>query len=296
MTAEIAGGTGAVAVISSHVARGAVGNRAAVFALETLGFPVIAVPTVLLPWHPGHGAATRIVHDDAVFGRFMADLTGGPFAGEIGAVLSGYLGSARQAEIVAEAVQTLRAANPALLFVCDPVIGDENGLYVPEAVARAIGDRLVPIADIATPNRFELAWLTGRAIATNAQIVDAARALGPTQVLVTSAHAEAAGHMSNLLVARSGVIEASHAAIDTVPNGTGDLTAALFLARRLAGYRDPEALRLATASVHDLLLRTALRGADELTLAADAAVIATPSAQVAVRSMPDGQREAAGSR
>jgi pyridoxine kinase len=36
-----------VIVISSHVVRGSVGNRAAVFALETLGFPVWAVPTVI---------------------------------------------------------------------------------------------------------------------------------------------------------------------------------------------------------------------------------------------------------
>ena len=36
-------GPRAVIVISSHVARGSVGNRAAVFALETLGFPVWAV-------------------------------------------------------------------------------------------------------------------------------------------------------------------------------------------------------------------------------------------------------------
>jgi pyridoxine kinase len=51
----------AVIVISSHVVRGSVGNRAAVFALETLGHPVWAVPTVILPWHPGHGPAKRIV-------------------------------------------------------------------------------------------------------------------------------------------------------------------------------------------------------------------------------------------
>ena len=51
---------GAIIVISSHVVRGTVGNRAAVFALETLGHPVWAVPTVILPWHPGHGPSRRI--------------------------------------------------------------------------------------------------------------------------------------------------------------------------------------------------------------------------------------------
>jgi pyridoxine kinase len=50
-----------ILVISSHVVRGSVGNRAAVFALESLGFPVWAVPTVTLAWHPGQGTAMRIV-------------------------------------------------------------------------------------------------------------------------------------------------------------------------------------------------------------------------------------------
>ena len=73
----------AVIVISSHVARGSVGNRAAVFALETLGHPVWAVPTVLLPWHPGHGPATRIVPDADQFSAFMKDLERAPWLGEV---------------------------------------------------------------------------------------------------------------------------------------------------------------------------------------------------------------------
>ena len=76
----------AVVVISSHVARGTVGNRAAVFALEILGFPVWAVPTVMLPWHPGHGPAPRIVPDAAEFSDFMAALAASPHLGEVGAI------------------------------------------------------------------------------------------------------------------------------------------------------------------------------------------------------------------
>jgi len=49
MSAEKPDAPRAVIVISSHVARGSVGNRAAVFALETLGFPVWAVPITSLP-------------------------------------------------------------------------------------------------------------------------------------------------------------------------------------------------------------------------------------------------------
>ena len=121
----------AVIVVSSHVARGSVGNRAAVFALETLGFPVWAVPTVVLPWHPGHGRATRIVPPPGEFAALMKDLERAPWLGEVAAILSGYLGDASQAAAVASLVDAVRAKNGRAVYVCDPVIGDLGGLYVP---------------------------------------------------------------------------------------------------------------------------------------------------------------------
>ena len=101
---------GAVIVISSHVIRGSVGNRAAVFALETLGYPVWAVPTVVLPWHPGPRPldagdwSARTIST-----RLIDDLIRAPWTGEVRAVLSGYLGAAHQAEGVARLVEALRA-------------------------------------------------------------------------------------------------------------------------------------------------------------------------------------------
>lgn len=285
------GSGGAVAIVSSHVARGAVGNRAAVFAVETLGRPVIAVPTVLLPWHPGHGAATRIVPEADPFARFMHDLAHGPFAGEIAAMLSGYVGAAHQVSAMAGAVAALRAGRPDLIYACDPVIGDEAGLYVPEKVASAIAERLVPMADIATPNRFELEWLAGRALPDNGALIGAARALGPPRVLVTSAFAGAPALTGNLLVTAQGALLAEHARFDRVPNGTGDLTAALLLAHLMDGKGDAEALALATASVHDVLASTRSRGADELTLAADASALRAPASVVTMRPV-DGSAKA----
>jgi len=118
---------GAVIVISSHVVRGKVGNRAAVFALETLGHPVWALPTVILPWHPGHGRSTRVTIPDADFQSVIDDLIAAPWVGEVRAVLSGYLGSTGQAEGVARLVAALRERNPKLIYACDPVIGDAGG-------------------------------------------------------------------------------------------------------------------------------------------------------------------------
>ena len=281
---------GSVAVISSHVARGAVGNRAAVFAVETLGHPVIAVPTVVLPWHPGHGPATRIVPDETLFAGFLSDLATGPFAGEIDAVLSGYVGSPAQVPAIAGAVAALRERRPALPYTCDPVIGDAHGLYVPPAVAASIAEHLVPVADIATPNRFELAWLAGRPLDDNSQLIAAARALGPPRVLVTSAFAGAPDRTGNLLVTADSALFAEHPAFARVPNGTGDLTAALFLTHLLDGRTESEALTLATASVYDVLGSTRARRSDELTLAADADLLGTPRTVIDAVAIEDRSR------
>jgi pyridoxine kinase len=285
MEQEKADAPRAVIVVSSHVARGSVGNRAAVFALEVLGHPVWAVPTVILPWHPGHGRATRIVPDAAQFSALMKDLERAQWLGEVGAVLSGYLSDAGQAEAVTSLVAAVRARNGQALYVCDPVIGDAGGLYVPEATAAAIRDRLMPIADIATPNRHELEWLTGLPVEDVNSAMSAALQAGPATVLVTSAPSLMAGGIGNLLLTPAQALLAEHRIIDKPPNGLGDLTAAVFLARLLGGQPLPKALQTTTASVFEILARTVKRGADELTLETDAQSLSHPMAMVQLRHL-----------
>ena len=282
---------GAVIVISSHVVRGSVGNRAAVFALETLGHPVWAVPTVILPWHPGHGRATRIVPDDGAFAALMDDLDGAPWVGEVGAVLSGYLGSVGQAESVARLVASLKRRNPALRYVCDPVIGDSGGLYVPAALASAIRDRLMPLADIATPNRYELQWIVQAELDTPRAVMEAALMAGPPMMLVTSAPAMMTGGIGNLLISPSHAWLAEHRMIERPPNGLGDLTAAVFLARLMAGERPDKALQSTTASVFEILARTAKRGGDELQIETDAGSLSHPMAMVQLRHLMHPSRD-----
>ena len=280
----------AVIVISSHVARGSVGNRAAVFALETLGHPVWAVPTVILPWHPGHGPATSIVPDEEQFWSFRQDLQRAPWLGEVAAVLSGYLGDAAQAADVAALVGAVKARNPDALYVCDPVMGDAGGLYVPQPVAEAMRDMLMPIADIAPPNRHELEWMTGESIVDLQSSIAAARSAGPARMLVTSAPAMIAGGIGNLLVTPFELLLAEHRAIAGPPKGLGDLTAAVFLARLLAGQPDAKALQSTTAAVYEILARTAKRGADELQLETDARSLSQPMAMVQFRDLtPPGK-------
>jgi pyridoxine kinase len=237
----------AVIVISSHVARGAVGNRAAVFALERLGFPVVAVPTVILSWHPGMGKAARFTLPDEAFARLLGDLAGAPWLGEVDGILSGYLGTAEQAVPIAALVDAVKALNPAALYLCDPVIGESAGPYVPDAVIAAIRDKLLPRADIATPNRYELGLLGGEELSGNDDIIAASRTTGVPEMVVTSAFGRR-NQAANLLVAPEGARLATHAALASAPHGTGDLLSALYLAHRLDGVAAPEALQLAAGS------------------------------------------------
>lgn len=276
---------GAIISISSHVVRGSVGNRAGVFALETLGHPVWALPTVVLPWHPGHGPSTRMTFSADEFDRTIDDLLRAPWLGEVRGVLSGYLANAAQARSIARLVEGLREKNPGLFYACDPVIGDLGGLYVAEETAVAIRDLLVPLASLATPNRYELAWMAGCALDTNAAIMEAALALGPPRMLVTSAVPMMAGGTGNLYLSGRTALLAENRLVENAPNGLGDLTAAVFLARLLQGVPEERALQLATASVFEILARTAKVGGDELALETHASSLLTPMAMVQIRKL-----------
>lgn len=287
----------AVIVLSSFVARGSVGARAA-FALERLGHRVWTLPTVLMPWHPGHGRAHRMPVPEADFAALCADLGRAPWLAEVGGIITGYLGSAGQAEAAAGLVAALKAANPSALHLADPVIGDagaggQGGLYVPEPVAAAQRDRLAAIADIATPNRFELGWLTGRPVETMTDIVAAARALGPKRVVVTSAPAMMTGKIAAALVTGSDTIVAENQLVAGAPNGTGDLFAALFLSRLVTGASDEAALAAASASTFEVIARSVKSGAGELDLVGEQDALVRPMAMVDIRRMATSRRRAA---
>lgn len=285
MTASAPTSTSAVIVISSHVVRGSIGNRAAVFALERLGHPVWEVPTVILPWHPGHGPAGRIIPDEAQFSTLIADIERAPWLDEVSAVLTGFMSNAGQVKAVAHLIAALKVRNPKLQYICDPVIGDTKGLYVAETTAVAIRDLLMPLADIATPNRYELGWLTQTEPVNNQELMEAALRAGPETMLVTSAFALMRDSISNVLVTRTQALMAEHRIVQGPGNGMGDLSSALFLARKMSGMSDEKALQMTTAAVFEILARAAKRGSDELMLEADASSLERPMAMVQLRRL-----------
>lgn len=278
-------GKPAVIVINSLVARGSVGGRASVFALERLGFPVIFVPTVIFPWHLGHGRATRVAPDAAGFEGLLADIAGAPWLDEIGAVLTGYFGNADQVAPAARLVAALKAANRHAIHLCDPIIGDTGGLFQPEALATAIRDHLLPLADIATPNEFELHWLTGR----EGGSIAAARELGPGELVVTSAVADRlSATIETLVAAPGGRFRIAHRWLpENAVHGTGDLFAALYLGHRLDGAAPQDAAARAAGSVCSLVELANRVGLDELPLAAGQDAMVAPATGVGVTRVAD---------
>jgi pyridoxine kinase len=186
--------------IQSSVAYGHAGNSAATFPLQRLGHDVWPVLTVHFSNHTGYGAWRGEVFQPSVVADVVRGIAERGMLGRADAVLTGYQGSPGVAEVVLDTVMRVRALNPAAVYCCDPVMGDVGrGMFVQPGIPQLIRDRVVPAADVVTPNAFELAYLAGTGgdpeTATPADIstedgllaaVDRLRATGPATVLVTS--------------------------------------------------------------------------------------------------------------
>ena len=278
------GAVPSVLSVQSRVAYGHVGNAASVFPLQRLGIEAWALDTVAFSNHTGHGRW----RGSAVAAAQIAELFEGIAAlgvlPQIDAVLSGYLGDAATGPVLLDIVERVREANPRALFCFDPVIGDtDTGSYVTPGIAEFFRDRALALADIVTPNLFELEYLTGTRIAGLAEAADAAamlRARGPEIVLLTSLALEP-GRITMLARGPDGAwaVETPH--LPVVLNGCGDVTAALFLAWLLRGESLPEALAKTAASIFAVIETTARLGRYELALVAAQDELAAPSRRFA---------------
>lgn len=251
--------------IQSHVVAGHVGNDAAAFALQRLGVEVWPIHTVQFSNHPGHGAWTGQAFDAAHVRSLIDGLDALGYLRRVDAVLSGYVGTAATGAAIAEAVARVRAQNADAIFCCDPVMGDLGpGLFVKPDVPPFFMDTAMPLADIVTPNVFELALLTGTsasALVTLPELVAAARTLikrGPRVVLVTSAHLAGDERISTLAVSaeRAWRVSTPYVVLTPMPNGMGDCIAALFLGRYLQHHDIALALSQSVSSLYALVRGT----------------------------------------
>ena len=281
----------AVLSIQSHVAYGHAGNAAAVFPLQRRGIEVWPVHTVQFSNHTGYGAWRGRVFDGAFVAEVVDGIADRGVLGRCAAVLSGYLGSADIGQAVVDTVAKVRAANPAALYCCDPVIGDVGrGVFVRPGIPELLRDVAVPAADIVTPNHFELDLLSGRTTRSLAEVKEAVAAVqdrGPAVVLTTSLVTEETPEDAvDLLASQDGRHHRLRTPrLDLSVNGAGDAIAALFLAHWLETRSAAEALHGAGCSVFGLLARTERAGSREILLVEAQDEFVAPSTGFAVEEV-----------
>ncbi|MBT9385436.1 pyridoxal kinase [Pseudooceanicola sp. CBS1P-1] len=258
--------------IQSQVVFGHVGNSAGLFPMQAAGLEVAAIPTVVFSNTPDYPT----LRGQALPGPFFADLLRGARERDLPAradfLLTGYIGSLEVARQVADFVAEAKAANPHLTYICDPVMGDAGpGLYVPETIADVMRDQLLPLADIATPNPFELGWLTGRQI-TSLEDLPAARALlnlHPDARLIATGCAladTAPGHIESVILGPEGTSRHPTPHLPIALPGTGDLFAGLIVAGIGRGLALPQAVETAQVLVSRALQHARALGAGEVVL------------------------------
>jgi len=221
-----------ILVLSSWVAQGHVGLSAAAPVLQRLGHAVTGLPTTILSNHPGwrHVAGSPV--PPSQIGAMLEALDANGLLVDLEAILTGYLPSAEHAALAANMVRRLRERERPPRVIVDPILGDaHNGLYVPEPVATALRDQLLPVADVLCPNAFEAGWLCDAPVVTTEQAMAAARHLsGPGRtVLVTSAPVPGA-RIGVLSVGPDGTQLWTTPERTGVPHGTGDVFSALVAA------------------------------------------------------------------
>jgi pyridoxine kinase len=260
--------------IQSSVAYGHVGNSAVTFPLMRMGVNVWPVITVHFSNHTGYQTWRGPLLNAADLSEVVRGIDELGVLGGVDAVLSGYQGGEDVGAMILDAVALVKLRNPAAIYCCDPVLGDANhGSYVRPGIPELMRQRVVPAAQIITPNQFELRSLTGLPVSTVAEVlnaVDAVRRLGPEVVLVTSVVGpnEPPATIDMIAVSSDGAWRVTTPRLSQTFTGSGDVTAATFLASLLGGRDVPGALAHTAAVIFGLLVVTADSGGSELALIA----------------------------
>jgi pyridoxine kinase len=150
--------------IQSHVVSGYAGNKCSVFPLQLHGFEVDFINSVQFSQHTGHKVVKgqRLTKDDLdVLYQGLKENGINKYSH----ILTGYCGDPGFLHTIAKVVSELKTTSEGVLYCCDPVLGDmysgTGKYYAPKELMPIYRDTILPLADIITPNVFELSELSG---------------------------------------------------------------------------------------------------------------------------------------
>lgn len=281
--------------IQSHVTHGYVGNKAAVFPLQLHGFDVDPINTVSLSNHSGYPVIKGHRMTVEEFDMIISGMRENNFLSDYDYLLTGYINNASIIEKIGTLLAELRekrnekensdaeseeqkggAAAKGVVFVCDPVMGDDGRLYCKEEVVEAYG-QLLPFADVLTPNYFEASVLSGIEVVdmkSACQAADWFHARGTKQVIIKGFPLPGEENKLQFLLSSSvdtspsSAVSGTSGATSSVQRyygtlhryqgrytGTGDVFAAVFLAFSHR-HSTVEAVALAMGVLQDLIQAT----------------------------------------
>ncbi|CAD7004805.1 pyridoxal kinase [Ceratitis capitata] len=248
--------------IQSHVVHGYVGNKSAAFPLQVLGFEVDAINSVQLSNHTGY----RSIKGQVLQEKELAELFEGLEANNLlqcyTHLLTGYTGSASFLSRISNIVSKLREINPQLIYVCDPVMGDNGKMYVPEDLLPIYREKIIPLADIITPNQYEVELLTERKISNESDVWSAVQWFhdrGIDTVVISSSELGEENELRAFLSKKNDkryILNIPRQGNGISFTGTGDLFASLFLAHSHGTNNLGSTLEKTIASLQAVIKRT----------------------------------------
>lgn len=249
----------AILSIQSHVTYGYVGNKAATFPLQSMGYDVWPVNTVQFSNHTGYPAWTGDVYSGESIKTIIQGLEKNNFLPQCQAILSGYMGSADICHAVYDAVKKIKNLNPKVIYLCDPVIGNTSCFVKPE-VLDFFKTQLQ--ADIITPNQFEAETLSGIKIEDVSSLrksIDYFHQKNIKTVVVTGNKIKEYP-LDLVSVVSDGnhcyLVKNKEFHFEVPPNGNGDVMSSLFLGQYLKSGSVSDALAFAVHYLHLVLQNT----------------------------------------
>lgn len=257
--------------IQSQVVHGHVGNSAAAFPMQAESVNVAAVPTTLLSNHPRYPTLRGRVLEAELVADLLTGVEERGLVEKAAVVVTGYLGSAANADVVAGFIARAQRRNPEIVYLCDPVIGDDGRVFVADGIVDVIRHRLLPAASLLSPNQFELELLAGRKVGDASALRAASAAIsaqGPRGVIATGCTLADTppGQVETILCAEGTLSRFATPLLPIRPCGTGDLLSGLIAAHLAKGASIEAAVKQAVDAVFAVLVRTEAQGAEEMCL------------------------------
>lgn len=265
--------------MQSHVVYGYAGNKAAVFPMQRLGIEVSPIYTVQLSNHTQYDSFKGSFFSAEDIQSIIDGMITNGFLEKQDAILSGYIGNVDVAKVIANTVILLKEKNKSSLYCCDPVFGDkydedETGhIFASNDHPNIFLKYLLPLADIITPNLFELSILSGVEIKNHDDIVTACQSLidktkNQKQIIIVTSVSFDKNKTGIAIYQNNNFsyMESAKYKVQPKVSGSGDITAAMFLSYLLKGQTLDQALSLVTKCLDGIFRVTHELNTDELAL------------------------------